>query len=101
MNMSNMEISQIQKKTYRWIPFFLLFFIPFFIIVNNLMVSNIVPDALVSITGKGSERFLGQLPQEKNIQWKLFFCNKQTLWRSARPKILECLHVLCVCSLCG
>ena len=69
MNMSNMEISQIQKKTYRSIPFFLLFFIPFFIIVNSLMVSNIVPDALVSITGKGSERFLGQLPQEKNIQW--------------------------------
>ena len=101
MNMSNMEISQIQKKTYGWIPYYLLFFIPFFIIVNNLMVSNIVPDALVSITGKGSERFLGQLPQEKNIQWKLFFCNKQTLWRGAWPKILERLHVLCVCSLCG
>ena len=72
MNMSNMEISQIQKKTYRWIPFFLLFFIPFFSIVNSLMVSNIVPDALVSITGKGSERFLGQLPQEKNIQGNHF-----------------------------
>ena len=100
MNMNNMEISQIQKKTYRWIPFFLLFFIPF-IIVNSLMVSNIVPDALVSITGKGSERFLGQLPQEKNIQWELVFCNKQTLWRGAWPKILERLHDLCVCSLCG
>ena len=74
MNMSNMEISQIQKKTYRSFPsFLLLFLIPFFIIVNSLMVSNIVPDALVSITGKGSERFLGQLPQEKNIQWELFF----------------------------
>ena len=73
MNMSNMEISQIQKKTYRWIPYYLLFFIPFFIIVNNLMVSNIVPDALVSITGKGSERFLGQLPQEKKYSVETIF----------------------------
>ena len=72
MNMSNMEISQIQKKTYRWIPFFLLFFIPF-IIVNSLMVSNIVPDALVSITGKGSERFLGQLLQEKKYSVETIF----------------------------
>ena len=51
--------------------FLFIVFIPFSI-VNSLMVSNIVPDALVSITGKGSERFLGQLPQEKIFSGNYF-----------------------------
>ena len=60
--------------------FFLLFFIPFFSIVNSLMVSNIVPDALVSITGKGSERFLGQLPQEKKYSVETIFLHNSGIF---------------------